>query len=209
MDKIILASGSPRRRQLLVQVGIPCQVIVSGADESIEGPPDYQVRELALRKAGAVQELVETEAAKNSADRCTTTNSPGGAPVIIAADTLVYIDEIALGKPSSPEDAFAMLKSLAGRAHTVYTGVAILKGAKAISFVDTAKVYFRKLSDDEIRAYIATGEPFDKAGSYGVQDRGALLVDRVEGDYFTVVGLPVAKVAVALRDIGVEVWDLN
>ncbi|MCL2360978.1 MAG: Maf family protein [Defluviitaleaceae bacterium] len=186
--KIILASGSPRRRQLFAQVGIPCEVVVSGADETISGAPDYQVRELALRKACAVQRLV------------------GPDDVIIAADTLVYIDGMVLGKPESPDDAFAMLKSLSGRCHTVYTGVAVLRGEKEILFADTTLVYFRELSDEEIWGYIATGEPFDKAGAYGVQDKGALLVDHVEGDYFTVVGLPVAKVAAALREMGYDPW---
>jgi len=104
-----------------------------------------------------------------------------------------------------------MLNRLQGRGHTVYTGVAILHVSNndvvEKVFVETANVYFRELLASEINAYIATGEPFDKAGSYGVQDRGALLVDKIEGDYFTVVGLPVAKLAVALRDMGVEVWD--
>ena len=173
---------------MLAQVGIPCDVVVSNVDENIDGPPDYQVRELALRKARAVQGMV------------------GRDGVILAADTLVFIDDKVLGKPESPDDAFAMLKSLAGRCHTVYTGVAIIKGCDETSFVDTTKVLFRNLADNEIWAYINTGEPFDKAGAYGVQDRGALLVDSIDGDYFTVVGLPVAKVAVALRDMGVEVW---
>jgi len=170
----------------MAQVGIPCDVVVSNVDENIDGPPDYQVRELALRKGRAVQRMVESKA------------------VVLAADTLVFIDNKVLGKPESPDDAFAMLKSLAGRCHTVYTGVALLKGCEEVSFVDTTEVFFRKLSDNEIWAYINTGEPFDKAGAYGVQDRGALLVDRIDGDYFTVVGLPVAKVAAALRDMGVE-----
>jgi len=193
MHRIILASGSPRRRQLLNQIGIPHEVIVSGADETIDGPPDMQVKDLALRKANAV---------------CNNLNDDA---VIIAADTLVYIDGNVLGKPACCDEAFAMLKTLQGRCHTVYTGVAVLRvDAGVISqqiFVETANVYFRELMDEEILAYINTGEPFDKAGAYGVQDRGALLVDRVDGDYFTVVGLPVARLGVALREMGVEVWQ--
>jgi len=194
MDKrrIILASGSPRRKQLLEQVGIPYEVIVSNVDETISGLPDVQVRDLALRKANAVRNMIQ------------------GNAIIIAADTLVYIDGQVLGKPDSPDDAFDMLQTLQGRCHTVYTGVAVLSiEAGKVSqqaFVDATRVYFRSLSDTEIWAYIGTGEPFDKAGAYGVQDKGALLVDRVEGDFFTVVGLPVAKLATALREIGVEVW---
>ena len=206
MDRIILASGSPRRQQLLAQVGIPCEVIVSGADENIDGPPDYQVRELALRKAQAVQKMIKSEVTKDVFGNNVQKPSFYDNAIIIAADTLVHIDDKILGKPTNPDDAFQMLKSLSGCTHTVYTGVALIKSGEAMSFIDTAKVHFRNLTDDEILAYIATGEPFDKAGSYGVQDRGALLVDRIEGDYFTIVGLPVAKVAVALRDMGYEVW---
>jgi len=189
MNKIILASGSPRRKDLLTQVGIPFEVIVSNADETITGPPDQQVQALALRKAIAVQNT-----------------RPSHNDIILAADTLVYIDNKVLGKPETPSEAFNMLKSLAGRSHTVYTGVAILHGSEKQVFVDSTKVFFRNLSDSEIQAYIATGEPMDKAGAYGVQDKGALLVDHIEGDYFTVVGLPIAKVGAALREMGIEVW---
>ena len=193
MQRIILASGSPRRRQLLDQVGIPHEVVVSNADETIDGPPDFQVRELALRKAAAVHEMISGDA------------------VIIAADTLVYIDGEVLGKPETPDGAFTMLKKLQGRCHTVYTGVAVLRTCDGNvldeSFVGATKVCFRELSDHDIWAYISTGEPFDKAGAYGVQEKGALLVDRVEGDFFTVVGLPVAKLAEILEKIGVKVWS--
>jgi len=176
---------------LLNQVGIPHEVIVSDADETIDGPPKVQVHALALRKARAVRERDDSLA----------------EAIIIAADTLVYIDEKVLGKPQSPEDAYKMLKNLQGRCHTVYTGVALIKGTTEQSFVDAAKVYFRKLSDAEIQGYISTGEPFDKAGAYGVQDKGALLVDRIEGDFFTVVGLPVSKVAAALKQLGMDIWQ--
>jgi len=171
---------------LLNQVGIPHEVIVSDADETIDGLPEIQVKALALRKAKAVQLMVE------------------GEPIIIAADTLVYIDEKVLGKPEGHDNAFNMLKTLQGRCHTVYTGVALIKGTTEYAFTDAAKVYFRKLSDAEILGYIATGEPFDKAGAYGVQDKGALLVDRIEGDFFTVVGLPVSKLATALKQFDVN-----
>lgn len=192
MNRIILASGSPRRRQLLDQVGIPHEVIVSGADETIDGPPEFQVRELALRKATAVREIISGDA------------------IIIAADTLVYIGDEVLGKPDSPDDAYAMLKKLQGRYHTVYTGVAVLRANEkeemTESFVETSRVYFRELTDTEIWAYIDTGESSDKAGAYGVQEKGALLVERVEGDYYAVVGLPVARLAITLQKIGVKLW---
>jgi len=187
--KIILASGSPRRKQLFAQVGIPCEVVVSDADETISGSPDYQVKELALRKAYAVRDMIAI-----------------GDNIIVAADTLEYINGEVLGKPEGSDGAFAMLKALSGNTHTVYTGVDVLRGNKNIAFVDTTKVTFRDLTDDEILGYIATGEPFDKAGAYGVQDKGALLVDRIDGDYFTVVGLPIAKVAAALREMGYDPW---
>ena len=193
MSRIILASGSPRRRQLLEQIGITHEVIVSGADETIDGPPEKQVQTLALRKAEAVRNVINDESA------------------IIAADTLVYIDGKVLGKPDSPDDAFVMLKTLQGRCHTVYTGVTVLRldsdEYTAESFVETAQVYFRKLADAEIWSYIYTGEPFDKAGAYGVQEKGALLVERVEGDFFTVVGLPLSKLAVTLTKMGIDVWQ--
>jgi len=190
--KIILASGSPRRKQLLAQVGIECEIIVSNVDETCTGPPAHRVAELSNRKAQAVKSLLQE-------------NHPHGY-AIIAADTLVYVNNQVLEKPETPEAAYEMLSTLRGRGHTVYTGVTIIANAEVNTFVDSTQVYFRDFSDDEIHAYIATGEPFDKAGAYGVQDKGALLVHRVEGDYFTVVGLPVAKVASTLRDMGIEIW---
>jgi len=202
--RIILASGSPRRRQLLTLAGIAHEVIISNADETIEGAPDYQVEELAKRKSLAVMKLMDTP--QNPRDT-----------IIIAADTLVYINGRVLGKPGNAEEAFEMLKELQGNRHTVYTGVAIdkivyprhenqLANVMGVSFVSHADVFFRPLSDEEIRAYIATGEPFDKAGAYGVQEKGAVLVARVEGDFYTVVGLPISRVFTALCDMGVDVW---
>jgi len=190
--RLILASGSPRRRQLLEQVGILHEVVVSDVDETIDGAPDVQVRALALRKGNAVLGMIEGDA------------------IIVAADTLVYVDGEVLGKPDGPDDAFRMLMTLQGREHTVYTGVAILRVEAGVvtehSFVEAAHVHFRELSDEEVWTYIGTGEPFDKAGAYGVQEKGALLVSRVDGDFFTVVGLPVAKLSVVLREMGVQVW---
>ena len=219
MDRIILASGSPRRRQLLEQVGIAHEVIISGADETVDGPPEEQARILALRKAEAVRDVITGRAVSDmitgKSAHCSTGNkgihdAAGGNTVIIAADTLVYIDKKVLGKPDGPDDAFDMLKTLQGRCHTVYTGVAVLRvgddGCMAESFVEAAKVYFRKLSDAEIWAYIGTGEPFDKAGAYGVQEKGALLVECVDGDFFTVVGLPLARLAVTFTEIGIDIW---
>ena len=186
-----MASSSPRRRQLLAQAGFDCEVIVSDVDENIGGPAYEQVEQLALRKAQAVQCKIPGEA------------------IFIAADTLVSLGGRVLTKPTDAADAFTMLKALQGRKHTVYTGVAIIKtGAVNVthSFVEAADVYFRPLTDREINGYIATGEPFDKAGAYGAQGRGAVLIQRIEGDFFTVMGLPISRLCVKLAEMGVDIW---
>jgi len=190
--KIILASGSPRRRQLLEQAGIPHTVLVSDADETVTGAPDAQVEELALRKAKATLPLLQT---------------PAENAIIIAADTLVYIGGQVLGKPATPQEAFAMLSKLQGNTHQVYTGVALLHGSHHTVFHEMAEVTFRPLSPAEIDAYIATGEPFDKAGAYGIQERGSVLVSRINGDFYTVMGLPIAGVCTALMEMGYKYWQ--
>ena len=176
----------------MAQAGISCEVITSDVDENIDGPVHTQVEQLALRKAEAVRQQVSGDA------------------IIIAADTLVSVDEQVLSKPSSHADAFAMLKTLQGRKHTVYTGVALAKinnhSNEVYSFVDFADVYFRPLTNYEIEGYIATGEPFDKAGAYGIQGRGAVLVQRIEGDFYTVMGLPMSRLCTALAKMGVDIW---
>ena len=193
--KIILASGSPRRKQLMELAGLSCEILISNVDETISGAPEYQVTELSLRKSRATLELLK------SREKIAFTDT-----VIIAADTLVYIDGEVLGKPANAEEAFVMLKNLSGKAHKVYTGVTLLKtdagGEDEVStFFDVTSVFFHSLTDEEINAYIQTGEPFDKAGAYGVQEKGAVLVDHVEGDFYTVVGLPISKVYRALKKI--------
>jgi len=191
--RIILASGSPRRTQLLTQAGIPHEILVSDADETITGLPETQVRELALRKANATLSLLA-----NTTDA-----------IIIAADTLVSIKDEVLGKPENPQHAFQMLRTLQNNTHCVYTGVALIntRTAQTIAFTDAAEVTFRPLSDDEIYAYIDTGEPFDKAGGYGIQERGSVLVDRISGDFYTVMGLPISKVCTALEKMGYDYWN--
>ena len=183
-NRIVLASASPRRRQLMAQVGIPCEVMESGADENVVGSAFDIVRTLAVRKAMAVRSKVSDDT------------------VVIGGDTLVELDGEVLSKPEDEGDAFNMLRKLSGKRHRVYTGVALCRGDRVIDFVDEAYVFFRELSDKEIWDYIATGEPMDKAGAYGVQERGATLVSRIEGDFYTVMGLPVSRVWVALRDWG-------
>jgi septum formation protein len=155
--------------------GIPCEILVSNIDETASGEPEEQVKELALRKAKATLAMLADSS---------------GQPIIIAADTLVSIDGKVLGKPKNHEEAFDMLKSLSGRQHTVYTGVAFLHGEYEHVFADAAYVFFRELSDREIHAYIAAGEPFDKAGAYGVQDISGYCDATYLGDYENVIGLP-------------------
>ncbi|MCL2572916.1 MAG: Maf family protein [Defluviitaleaceae bacterium] len=194
--RIILASSSPRRQQLMEQAGIPCEIIVSDVDESVDGEilAHEQVEQLALRKARAVRAQISGEA------------------IIIAADTLVSLDDKVLTKPTDGATAFAMLRALQGRKHTVYTGVAIIKTGnedETYSFVEATDVFFRPLTNYEIGGYIASDESFDKAGAYAAQGRGALLVERIEGDFFTVMGLPISRLCVELGNIGVDVWALE
>jgi len=184
-QKIILASASPRRRQILEQAGLVFEVMESNIDENIKGTAKEQVETLAIRKAEAIAK-----------------REP--AAVIIAADTLVTIDGKVLGKPNNAEEAFAMLDALQGSKHTVFTGVAIIKNNSTHSFTEHADVYFRPLSKEEINTYIATGEPFDKAGAYGIQGKGALLAERIEGDFYTVMGLPLCRLSVELKNLGIN-----
>ena len=186
---IILASNSPRRRELLEQVGITgFQVISPDVDERVEPglSPAGMVEELSLRKARA------------AADK----TGPDG--LIIAADTVVALDGAVLGKPRDREDAFAMLSALSGREHRVYTGVSVLRGDRAVTEHEETAVCFRALAPGEIWGYIATGEPMDKAGAYGIQGVGALLVRGIRGDYCNVVGLPVFRLGRMLARFGVE-----
>ena len=123
--------------------------------------------------------------------------------LIIAADTEVYLDGQPFGKPTDENDAKDMLRRLAGKKHTVYTGVALMRGDNIVTGAEATEVYFRDISDSEIKEYIATGEPMDKAGAYGAQGRGAVFVERLEGDFFNVMGLPVCRLSVMLSDLGI------
>ena len=186
---IILASNSPRRRELLGQMGIERFHIISpDVDETVAAglSPAQIVEELSLRKAGA--------AAKGA----------GPEDLIIAADTVVALDGAVLGKPHSGDEAFAMLSALSGREHCVYTGVTVLGGGQAATEHEETAVAFRALSPEEIRDYIATGEPMDKAGAYGIQGVGALLVQGIRGDYCNVVGLPLFRLGRMLSGFGVK-----
>ena len=199
--KIILGSASPRRRELLSQIGIGFTVRVSDKEEVYHSDiPEEIVKELALMKAENVAtELFEEQQAPPVREETDF--------VVIGADTVVVLDQKILGKPADEEDAFRMLKSLQGRAHEVYTGVAVLcckegKMQTVRSHAVKTAVYVHEMTEDEIRGYIATGEPSDKAGSYGIQGAFAKYIDRIDGDYYNVVGLPVSFVYQTLKEIG-------
>ncbi len=185
---LILASASPRRRELLSRFGVPFRVVPArGKELAPEGlTPGELVKCLAEHKAAEV-------AGNEDADS-----------VIVAADTVVEIDGEILGKPSGPADAGTMLRRLSGRTHRVWTGVCVRRGDRVLSEAECTAVFFRELEEDEIRAYVATGEPLDKAGAYGYQDRACLFVERIEGDYFNVVGLPMHLLGRMLRAFGVS-----
>lgn len=192
--KIILASASPRRQELLTQVGLSYTVIPSMCEEKItKTAPDEVVKELSCQKAQDV-------AAKLSEE---------GEALVIGADTVVSCDGKILGKPSSKEDAVSMLSMLQGRSHRVYTGVTMLYRSasdtqwETATFAECTKVVFYPMSEEEIRRYVDTKEPMDKAGAYGIQGKCAAFIERIEGDYNNVVGLPVARVCLWLRKRGI------
>lgn len=184
MQKIILASGSPRRAEILTDMGVCFEVITRPTDETVAfgTPADEAVAVLAERKARAV--------AEEYPDR-----------TVLAADTVVALDGRILGKPSSPADAADMLRTLSGRTHHVYTGVSVIKGGTADTFVCGTEVEFYPLTEGDIADYVASGEPMDKAGAYGVQGLGRVLVKAIKGDFFTVMGLPAAEVWRRLKNI--------
>jgi MAF protein len=187
IPRVILASASPRRRELLSLVGIPHVVEPADIDESYrdgEEAPEHAER-LAREKAAAI------------AGRHTDA-------VVIAADTIVLIDGLVLGKPRDEADAERMLAMLGGQTHVVLTAVAVAYHGELRSGVESVRVTFRSLARERIRAYIATGEPMDKAGSYGIQGYGATLVERIDGDYFAVMGLALARMTELLEDLGLR-----
>lgn len=190
---LVLASTSPRRKELIQLLGLQVEVVSSSADETVETEwtPAETVELLALRKA---TEVAGTRKRKSAQE------------IVIGADTIVVCDQQILGKPQDQDDAYHMLSMLQGRAHDVYTGVAcidMVTGQKVVRHRKT-QVWMRPLSDDQIMRYIASGEPADKAGAYGIQGRGAAIVDRIDGCYFTVVGLPISLLSEMLSVYGVE-----
>ena len=191
MPALILASQSPRRQELLRRIGITdFTVLATDSDESYDPrwSPEELVSRLSARKAAAAAAQAGPDA------------------IVIAADTMVFLDHERLGKPADGDDAFRMLSDLSGREHTVRTGVTVRRGDLSRTEVEATAVRFRPLTAEEIRRYIATGEPMDKAGAYGIQGLGALLVEGIRGDYFNVMGLPVLRLARMLRGFGVDLF---
>jgi septum formation protein len=185
--RVVLASGSPRRRQLLDLIGIEHDVAPSNIDESL------RKGETARRHADRLAREKASVAAKRAPNR-----------VVVAADTIVVVNRKVLGKPADADDARRMLAMLSGREHIVITAVAVSRAGELRSAIEQVRVKFRRLRPEEIDAYIATGEPMDKAGAYGIQGYGATIVERVEGDYFAVMGLPLARLVRLLGEVGVR-----
>lgn len=188
--EIILASGSPRRKELLGNMGLRNFRIVKPdfEEEGVQAPsPGALVETLSAGKAAATAEALNNEDA-----------------LIIAADTVVALGDTVLGKPADRAHAIAMLTALSGKRHQVYTGVTVRRGEQAVTQHEVTSVTFRTLSPQEIENYVATGEPMDKAGAYGIQGFGSLLVQGIEGDYFNVMGLPICRLGQILTQFGVD-----
>ena len=185
--KLILASGSPRRVELLEKMGLTFQVEPSNTDETLEPglTPQQEVVHLSLGKAQAV-------AAGHS--------EPA---VVLSADTVVELDGKILGKPHSEAEAAEMLRALSGRSHRVLTGVTVMGSEGTMTHCEEAEVYFRPLTEEEIQWYVGTGEPMDKAGAYGIQGYAAMFIEKIHGDYYNVMGLPVCRVGLMLRQAGI------
>jgi septum formation protein len=185
--KVILASQSPRRTDLLDLIGVAHEVKSANVDESYVGgeQPEAHAERLARAKAESIAAGLSEL-------------------LVIAADTIVVIDGKVLGKPTDAADAARMLKMLSGRRHVVMTAVAVAYRGQTVSNIERVSVNFRELGDDEIERYIATGEPMDKAGAYGIQGYGATIVRRIEGDYFAVMGLSLVRLVELLVQIGVR-----
>lgn len=200
-ERLVLASASPRRRELVNLLGLrePVEVVSSDADESVpdEWTPEQIVQQLALRKARAVRQTWMDSR---------TSGQGTGSAVVLGADTIVVLDGEVLGKPRDAAHAMDMLSRLQGRGHEVYTGVALVgtDGYEATASAMT-RVYMKSLDSSRIERYVASGEPMDKAGAYGIQGLASAFVDRIDGCYFNVVGLPVSLVSDMLRRIGMDV----
>ncbi len=186
--KLILASSSPRRAEILANAGLPFSVLSSAVDESPY--PGEAPAALVQRLANAKADLVTARAV--------------GPAIILAADTVVVLDDKILGKPSSVEDARHMLQQLSGRTHSVLTGVALVRlpDGERRQFIESTLVHFRPITDEELSSYLATEEPYDKAGAYAIQGQAGRYIPRIEGCYFNVVGLPLSRVLTELKGLG-------
>ena len=187
---IVLASSSPRRKELMEMLEVPNLKIVPAKGEEI--PPEHA-------SPGELVMALSEAKAREVAKQC------GPDDLVIGADTIVWVDGQAYGKPCDEEHAARMLRRLSGDCHEVYTGVTVIRNGKCIRQYERSLVRFRRLEEDEIRRYIATGEPMDKAGAYGAQGRGALFVEQIEGDFFNVMGLPLCRLGKMMKEQGVNI----
>jgi septum formation protein len=215
MARLILASGSPRRRELLAQAGFEFMVRAADVDESVragEDPVAYVTR-LAREKAQAVFDVEgqshpsEQRPLAGDPGRDKGTEGQGKGVVVLGADTTVVLDGEILGKPKDAADAARMLRALSGRTHRVITGVAVVSTERVEVAAEITAVKFTQIGDGEIAEYVASGEPMDKAGAYGIQGRAAKWIPRIEGCYFNVVGLPLALVSAMLGEHGAGTRD--
>ena len=194
MAKIVLCSASPRRQELLRHIGVSeFDIRIPNADESVPAglAPRQTVEHISRQKALAARSLCAAD------------------EICITADTMVFLDDVRLGKPTDKADALRMLTALQGRGHTVCTGVTVCRGEEMITECETTEVRFRAASEQELLAYICTGEPMDKAGAYGIQGLGCLLVEGICGDYYNVMGLPVCRLGMILRSLGLPIWGVR
>ena len=189
--KLILASSSPRRRELLQNMGLELQIV----------PPECEEIMDAAMEAGELVKKLSSEKAHDVEKRT------GSGNFIVAADTVVVIDGKILGKPADEAEAAEMLRKLSGRAHTVFTGVALLKDGTLISDFEQTRVFFGPLSEQKISAYIKSGEPMDKAGAYGAQGLGSVFIEKIDGDFFNVMGLPLCLLAKMFEKMGVSLIE--
>ena len=191
--RLVLASTSPRRQELLGLLGLPFEVIGSLYDESVISPdgmaPADYVTQLAQGKASEVAGRLDADA------------------LVIGADTTVVLDGQFLNKPTGPDDAASMLRRLSGRTHEVYTGLCVIRGQTLLTNYAVTEVAFAALTDEAIAAYVATGEPLDKAGAYGIQGKALSFIPSISGDYFNVVGLPLYLLGQMLAQFGIDLWS--
>ena len=191
--RLVLASTSPRRQELLGLLGLPFEVIGSLYDESVISPdgmaPADYVTQLAQGKASEVAGRLDADA------------------LVIGADTTVVLDGQFLNKPTGPDDAASMLRRLSGRTHEVYTGLCVIHGQTLLTNYTVTEVTFAALTDETIAAYVATGEPLDKAGAYGIQGKALSFIPSISGDYFNVVGLPLYLLGQMLTQFGIDLWS--